>query len=92
MHRTNADDPDMAGDDASGTGTGEVAPGDRLTVHGHVMGEHDRVGQVIEVRDHGGVRSYLVRWDDDGHEAILYPGTDVTVHHYRHELDRPSTG
>jgi len=80
---TGHDDPDVDRIDD----TRRASPRDRLTVHGHHVGEHDRIGEILEVRDHGGERSYLVRWDEDGHESIVYPGTDATVHHYSEHDD-----
>lgn len=56
--------------------------GDRIVIHGHKVGEHDRDGEIIEVRGADGAPPYVVRWDDDGHESIIYPGTDATVQHF----------
>ncbi|MFP5487562.1 MAG: DUF1918 domain-containing protein [Acidimicrobiia bacterium] len=56
--------------------------GDRIVIRGHKVGEHDRDGEILEVRGPGGGPPFLVRWDDDGHESIIYPGTDAFVHHY----------
>ena len=58
--------------------------GDRITILGHRVGEHDRDGEILEVRGTDEALSYVVRWDDDGHESILYPGTDAVVHHFDH--------
>ena len=55
--------------------------GDRIVVHGHRVGDHDRRGEVIEVRGDDGGPPYVVRWADDGHESLLVPGTDITVEH-----------
>ncbi|WP_054816841.1 DUF1918 domain-containing protein [Nocardia arizonensis] len=52
--------------------------GDRLHVHGHVVGEADRRGEIIEVRGHDGSPPYVVRFAD-GHESLMYPGPDTVV-------------
>jgi hypothetical protein len=64
----------------------DVEVGDRVTVHGHRVGDHERHGEILEVRSSaaGGDPSYRIRWDDDGHESILYPGTDIEIKHFEH--------
>ena len=55
--------------------------GDRLVIKGHVVGEHDRDAEVLEVRGTDGAPPYLVRWSDTGHEGLLFPGTDARIEH-----------
>jgi hypothetical protein len=55
--------------------------GDRLVIQGHHEGEPQRDAQILEVRGPGGGPPYLVRWQDDGHESIYYPGSDAFVQH-----------
>ncbi len=52
--------------------------GDRLHVHGNVVGHPDRTGEIVEVRDSGGAPPYLVRFDD-GHTRLVFPGPDAVV-------------
>jgi hypothetical protein len=52
--------------------------GDRLHVHGHTVGQRDRMGQIIDVRGADGTPPFLVRFDD-GHEALVFPGPDALV-------------
>lgn len=52
--------------------------GDRLIVEGHTDSEHRRQADVLEVRGADGAPPYLVRWTD-GHEGLVYPGTDARV-------------
>lgn len=52
--------------------------GDRLLVHGNVVGEPDRSGEIIEVRGEGGAPPYLVRFDD-GHTRLVFPGPDAVI-------------
>lgn len=53
--------------------------GDSLTMHGRVVGDHDVTAEVLEVRGQDGSPPYWVRFDD-GHEALVFPGPDATVH------------
>ncbi|MET8872543.1 MULTISPECIES: DUF1918 domain-containing protein [unclassified Nocardia] len=52
--------------------------GDRLLVHGHVVGQGDRHGEIVEVRGPEGAPPYVVRFDD-GHESLVYPGPDAII-------------
>ncbi|MCP9949357.1 DUF1918 domain-containing protein [Actinomadura madurae] len=52
--------------------------GDRLHVHGNVVGQPDRTGEIIEVRGEAGGPPYLVRFDD-GHQTLVYPGPDAVI-------------
>ncbi|MFC9440123.1 DUF1918 domain-containing protein [Nocardia sp. NPDC057030] len=52
--------------------------GDRLLVHGHVVGQGDRQGEIIEVRGPEGTPPYLVRYAD-GRESLVFPGPDAIV-------------
>jgi len=54
--------------------------GDRLHVHGNVVGHPDRLGEIVEVRDKGGEPPYLVRFDD-GHTCLVFPGPDAVIEH-----------
>lgn len=52
--------------------------GDRLLVHGNIVGQPDRQGEIIEVRGEDGGPPFLVRFDD-GHETLVYPGPDAVI-------------
>ena len=52
--------------------------GDKVVIHGRTVGTTDRGGTVIEARGPEG--PYVVRFDD-GHESLVYPGTDASVEH-----------
>jgi len=56
--------------------------GDRLHVHGNIVGQPDRSGEIVEVRGAGGEPPYLVRFDD-GHTALVFPGPDAVIEHPR---------
>jgi hypothetical protein len=52
--------------------------GDRLHVHGNVVGHPDRMGEIVEVRDASGEPPYMVRFDD-GHTCLVFPGPDAVI-------------
>ena len=54
--------------------------GDRLHVHGHTVGERDRLLEIVEVRGPDGEPPYRVR-DSDGHESLVFPSADAVVEH-----------
>lgn len=53
--------------------------GDHLLVHNTHVGEHVREGEIVEVRGADGGPPYVVRWTDDGHESLVFPGPDAEV-------------
>jgi hypothetical protein len=62
-----------------------AAVGDRIVIKGHYVGEPDRDAEILEVRGPDGSPPYLVRWSDDGHEGLFFPGPDAVVEHYPKE-------
>ncbi|MGN6128193.1 MAG: DUF1918 domain-containing protein [Humibacter sp.] len=54
--------------------------GERIVIRGVTVETPDRRGEIVEVRGADGSPPYLVRFDD-GHEMLVYPGTDATVEH-----------
>ncbi len=62
-----------------------AAPGDRLIVRSHRVGEPERDAEVLEVLGTGGHPPFRVRWQDTGHESVLFPGSDAIVEHFRHD-------
>ena len=48
--------------------------GDELVVDSTHIGETPRKGEILEVRVDDGREHYLVRWDDNGHETLFFPG------------------
>jgi Domain of unknown function (DUF1918) len=55
-----------------------ASKGDRLVVHGRVVGQQDRVVEIVEVLGPDGTPPYRVR-DESGHETIMSPGPDSVV-------------
>jgi Domain of unknown function (DUF1918) len=48
--------------------------------HGRVVGTFDQTSEILEIRGPDGAPPSLVR-HDDGHEALVFPGTDASVEH-----------
>jgi Domain of unknown function (DUF1918) len=61
----------------------QAAVGDRLHVHGKVVGQAEHAGEIVEVHGSGGAPPYLVRFDD-GHTGLVFPGPDAIVEHLEH--------
>jgi hypothetical protein len=58
--------------------------GDRIVIRGHRVGQPVRDAEVLEVRGPDGDAPYLVRWSDDGHTGLFFPGPDADVEHVPH--------
>jgi hypothetical protein len=70
----------------------QAAIGDRFHVHGNIVGQPDRTGEIIEVRGAGGEPPYLVRFDD-GHTSLVFPGPDAIIERPRKKSKkRPPKG
>jgi hypothetical protein len=54
--------------------------GDRVVIHGRIVGAAERAGEVIDVRGSDDNPLLVVRYDD-GHEVLLSPGSDCEVRH-----------
>ena len=66
----------------------KASVGDRLVIKGHHVGEPDRDAEILEVRGDDGSPPYLVRWEDDGHVGLFFPGSDAAIEHFRHGKGR----
>ena len=62
----------------------QASVGDRIVIRGHRVGELERDCEVLEVHGKDGGAPYIVRWSDDGHETLYFPGPDATVQHFEH--------
>lgn len=56
-----------------------AAVGDRLVVRSQHLDGPVRDGEIIEVRGPDGSPPFVVRWDDSGHESLVFPGPDAFV-------------
>jgi hypothetical protein len=57
--------------------------GDRIVLRGM----HVRDGEVLEVRGPNGEPPFVVRWHDDEHEVLFFPGSESIVE----RSERPET-
>ncbi|HYA67951.1 MAG TPA: DUF1918 domain-containing protein [Acidimicrobiales bacterium] len=53
--------------------------GDMIVIRGHHQGEPDRKGEIIEVHGEAGGPPFVVRWDDSGHDVLVFPGPDAAI-------------
>ncbi len=53
--------------------------GDTVVIRGHRIGTVPRSGVIVEVRGEDGAPPYIVRWGDDPHEHLFYPGSDADI-------------
>ena len=63
-------------------------PGDHLVIKSHHVGETDLEAEILEVKGEHSGPPFLVRWLSDGHEALIFPGSDAvveTVHKVHHK-------
>lgn len=59
--------------------TMKASVGDRLVINATRVDGPVRDGEVVEVRGPNGEPPFLVRWSD-GHEGLVFPGPDASVH------------
>jgi hypothetical protein len=59
--------------------------GDEIIIRGHHIGDPDRDCEVLGVHGADGGPPYVVRWDDNGHESLFFPGPDATLRHFEHQ-------
>ena len=59
----------------------QATVGDRIVIKSTHVDEHVRDGEILEVRGADGAPPFLVRWSDNGHEALVYPGPDAEIRH-----------
>ncbi len=57
----------------------QAKAGDRLVVHGAHVSDPTRDGEIIEVHGEDGGPPFLVRWSDNGHESLVFPGPGTVV-------------
>jgi hypothetical protein len=57
--------------------------GDRIVIAGHHVGEPERDCEILEIHGEHGGPPYLVRWEEDGHESLFFPGNDAAVVPYQ---------
>lgn len=66
-------------------------PVGRLILKGIHVGDPRRIGIILDVPHSDGSPPYTVRWLDNGHEALVFPGTDASIEPpTRLETDKPT--
>lgn len=55
--------------------------GDRIVVCSDSVVEFDRTGEVTDVRRTDGHPPYLIRWDHDGNESLVFPASNAFFMH-----------
>lgn len=53
--------------------------GDRIVVLGTHVDDPVRDGEILEVHGADGAPPYLVRWSDNGHESLVFPGPTARI-------------
>ena len=53
--------------------------GDRIVVPGTHVSDPVRDGEILEVHGTDGQPPYLVRWSDNGHESLVFPGPSAHI-------------
>ena len=54
-------------------------PGDRIVVRSQTVDGPVRDGEVLTVEHPDGSPPYRVRWSDNGHESLFFPGSDAYI-------------
>ena len=65
--------------------------GDRICIHGNVVGHADKIGEIVEVHGTQGEPPYLVRFDD-AHTRLIFPGPNAVIRHPGVRLARVHPG
>jgi hypothetical protein len=63
--------------------------GDRILIHGNVVGQSDRQGEIIEVRGLDGSPPYVVRFEDGMKHSFIQAPTLLSSHS---EIDNTGDG
>ena len=53
--------------------------GDWLVVESAVLDRPSRKGLILDAEGPDGTPPFLVRWADNGHEGLIFPGPDAHV-------------
>jgi Domain of unknown function (DUF1918) len=57
----------------------QAKKGDWLVVESAVVGRVARRGMVLDAEGPDGTPPFLVRWQDNGHEGLVFPGPDAHI-------------
>ncbi|MFC4944974.1 DUF1918 domain-containing protein [Pseudonocardia sp. GCM10023141] len=53
--------------------------GDWLVVEGNTPDEHRRQGEIVRLAHADGTPPYWVRWVEDEHESLVFPGPSARI-------------
>jgi uncharacterized protein DUF1918 len=53
--------------------------GDWVVIEGRTLGENRRQGEIIELAHADGTPPYRIRWVEDDHESLFFPGPDARI-------------
>jgi hypothetical protein len=70
----------------------EGNPGDRIIIKTRRIGQVAREGEILEAHGPGGTAPFLVRWFEDGHTALFFPGSDAEIRHRDETPPNPRGG
>lgn len=59
--------------------------GDRVVIRSPHVGEAVRDGEILAVTGPSGEPPFRVRWSDNDHESLFFPGPDAYIQHFTHE-------
>jgi hypothetical protein len=57
----------------------QAKKGDWLVVESSVVDRSSRRGLILDAEGPDGSPPFLVRWEDNGHEGLVFPGPDAHV-------------
>ncbi len=63
--------------------------GDKIAIMSQHLGEHVREGEIVEVHGAEGEPPYVVRWYDEEHTALFFPGADARIEHHEAKQASP---
>jgi hypothetical protein len=58
-----------------------AAPGDRLVIRAHRLGEPEHDAEILDALGAEGGPPFRVRWEETGDESLYFPGPDAYVEH-----------
>jgi hypothetical protein len=74
---------DKEADKMTQTWLQEAKPGDLVTTSRNQVGDHARLGEILEVLGRPGHERLRMRWEDE-RETIFFPGSDAAIRHVEH--------
>jgi hypothetical protein len=60
--------------------------GDWLVIEPTNLGDRRRSGLIVALRHEDGTPPYVVRWVEDDHESLMFPGPTARVEHRPHAV------